>query len=393
MYQHISTMAEGGEAVPPALPPLGATVETPLIVDPILSIWEDNYAVPNLDDSWLCLRCNTRFTPKHATRATAHFAKVKNLGIKICPAIIPTPEATCYKELYHLILSKANAEKCGAAALLTSASERQEEATVSMLQKKLKTPVPMFAAAAFSPSDSAVSSCVKSASSSPRRYLQSSLNGLVDKMKQSDIRTTINCHLKMSIADLCHSKNLSDRIVESPRFQLVLQNASMADSSFKIPGRKKIGGELLDLNYMKCVDKNKEDLLKEAPIFGLSWLSDGATIARMPLINILGMCADIPPTCVAIHDCSEHIAGGGKKDAPFIAGLMKGIVEQYDPDAYFTDLFFFDGASNVAKAGKVLEQYYPRAYALHGGKHVVSLFFDDMSKLPAVQVGYFLCVL
>ena len=49
---------------------------------------------------------------------------------------------------------------------------------------------------------------------------------------------------------------------------------------------------------------------------------------------------------------------------------------KYDPSQMYSDIFFFDGASNVAKAGKVLEAKFPRAYALHGGEHVVSLFFS-----------------
>ena len=59
---------------------------------------------------------------------------------------------------------------------------------------------------------------------------------------------------------------------------------------------------------------------------------------------------------------------------------------KYDPTKLYTDIFFFGGASNVAKAGKVLEAKFPGVYALHGGEHVVSLFFDDLSKEKVVQV-------
>ena len=41
-----------------------------------------------------------------------------------------------------------------------------------------------------------------------------------------------------------------------------------------------------------------------ADIFGLSWISDGATIYSIPLVNILVMCADIPSTVVDINDCT-----------------------------------------------------------------------------------------
>ena len=41
---------------------------------------------------------------------------------------------------------------------------------------------------------------------------------------------------------------------------------------------------------------------KDANIFGLSWISDGATISRIPLVNNIVICADVPPTVVDIHD-------------------------------------------------------------------------------------------
>ena len=59
--------------------------------------------------------------------------------------------------------------------------------------------------------------------------------------------------------------------------------------------------ELVDpshnINYNNIVENNKEILCRESDVFGLCWLSDGATIARMPLLNILGLCTDSPPTC------------------------------------------------------------------------------------------------
>jgi hypothetical protein len=60
-------------------------------------------------------------------------------------------------------------------------------------------------------------------------------------------------------------------------------------------------------------------------------LSDRATIARVPLLNILGFCADSPPTCVAIEDCTGHMTQGGKKDATYIADLMEDIASSMIP--------------------------------------------------------------
>ena len=74
-----------------------------------------------------------------------------------------------------------------------------------------------------------------------------------------------------------------------------------------------IGGPLLDLNYKNCMVLNKETILKEEDVFGLVWLSDGATVARMPLINVLAMHANISPMTVAITDCSDHLSHRGRR--------------------------------------------------------------------------------
>ena len=42
------------------------------------------------------------------------------------------------------------------------------------------------------------------------------------------------------------------------------------------------------------------------------------------------------------------------------------------------DLVFFDGASNVQNAGKILRAFNPRITVGHGAEHVVSLFFSDV---------------
>ncbi len=112
----------------------------------------------------------------------------------------------------------------------------------------------------------------------------------------------------------------------------------------------------------------------------------------MPLINVLGLCADSPPTCVAISDCSGHMSTGGRKDARYIAEMMEEIIQPYDPEKIRSTLFWFDGANNVQKAGKILETKFPRSYTLHGGKHVVALFFSDIAKIFEIKVMYWFLI-
>jgi hypothetical protein len=52
----------------------------------------------------------------------------------------------------------------------------------------------------------------------------------------------------------------------------------------------------------------------------------------------------------------------------------------------------FDGASNVQKAGKILETKFPRSYTLHGGEHVVALFFSDIAKIFEIKVMYWFLI-
>ncbi len=45
---------------------------------------------------------------------------------------------------------------------------------------------------------------------------------------------------------------------------------------------------------------------------------------------------------------------GGTKDAQGIEQIFKDKVAEFDPTSTCTDEFFFDGASNVQKAGEIL---------------------------------------
>ena len=45
----------------------------------------------------------------------------------------------------------------------------------------------------------------------------------------------------------------------------------------------------------------------------------------------------------------------------------------------------FDGASNVQLAGELLKIHYPNITVMRGVEHTVSLFFNDVSKIPVVN--------
>jgi hypothetical protein len=116
-------------------------------------------------------------------------------------------------------------------------------------------------------------------------------------------------------------------------------------------------------------------------VFGLFFLGDGATVKRMPLINILASCTDTPPITVAIQDCTKHLQEGGKKDALYIANIFDNIVKECNPKGTLTNAFFFDGASNVQKGGAILVAKYPHSFCFQKGEHVLALFFASISRI------------
>ncbi len=97
---------------------------------------------------------------------------------------------------------------------------------------------------------------------------------------------------------------------------------------------KKVGGELLDVNYENIYSLNKAELIKKAKVFGFAWMGDGATIHKMPLMNILALNGTTAPMTVLIHDCTKHMEEGGKKGTPYIAKLFEGSVMEYMLDMY-----------------------------------------------------------
>ncbi len=63
-------------------------------------------------------------------------------------------------------------------------------------------------------------------------------------------------------------------------------------------------------------------------------------------------------------------------------------MDEIDIEKKLTDCFLFDGASNVQTAGAIMCARYPRAMCFHGGEHVLSLFFSNLSKITPIQVSY-----
>ena len=335
-------------------------------------IWDCDMIVRD-GKCWTCKWCKISFTPIHATRALCHVLSIRGNNITVCSSKITEPFLGRYQRLYAEHSDKAAQRKRYHEDAVEEIVEHQSTAAQKLLNKKHRGTVSISSA-------TALSKPIQSwASRQPS--ISASLENAVG------IRDANQALLQTAIADCFHSENIPDSVVDSKKFRIMIQLARLVGKDFVFPNRQSIGKELLDLNYQQVYDKNVEQLQKHASTFGLAFLGDGATIKKSPLINILAMCGSaVPPVTLQIKDCSAHMSSGGKKDASYIAELFEAKMSAIDPTHLWTDVIFFDGASNVQKAGRVLTVKFQHAYCFHAGEHVVSLFFASIAKLTPIKV-------
>jgi hypothetical protein len=145
-------------------------------------------------------------------------------------------------------------------------------------------------------------------------FALSSQSSIPASIQNMDICKSHNAIVETAIADFFHCENIPDAVVESPRFKRLVKVCRLVGEDFVVPNCKKNGGKLLDVNYENTYSLNKTELLKEAKVFGFAWMGDGATIHKMPLMNILALNVTTAPMAILIHNCTKHMVEGGKKD-------------------------------------------------------------------------------
>jgi len=206
-------------------------------------------------------------------------------------------------------------------------------------------------------------------------------------LPMSQPRATADSQLTMAISDLIHSRGLPFSLGSDAKFRKVLTLARNASMSYRPPGRNQIATDLLDLNYSLYMEKNFDSIMKDADIYGISFFGDGATVKKAPLLNILASGVYNSAACIEIVDCSQHMEDGGRKNGKYIANQFHPYIvkcETHTPKV--VDLVLFDGASNVQLAGNILNAHFPRISVVHGAEHAMSLFFNDLFKIPELQV-------
>jgi hypothetical protein len=191
--------------------------------------------------------------------------------------------------------------------------------------------------------------------------------------------------LSLAINHLCVAHALPFSLPESPLFQNMLIHARNTNNSYKPPSRYEMSGDLLNANFVAYQRDQMMKLLMNVNVFGLGIYGDGATIVKVPLMNILACSAGNPSCVLDVVDCTDHVSEGNKKDAFFICQQMLPLMRQIDPEKKLFDLIAFDGAANVQKAGALIQQHFPMCTVIVGIEHTVSLLFGKVMAVRPMQ--------
>jgi hypothetical protein len=361
-------------------------------------IWDDDkiekYTDNNGKNQWKCLWCGQSYKQWNATKALYHVNKETGGDIRVCKSTkIDEAHKAAYRRLFNKLIERQNSQTHLKQGKKRASDEYMDTATERYTaMKRKKTP----------PSTTTRSDSISPASNLPSNQIQTQLNFSAEPIQENptldthrsyqpkvtdSIEVQADGRLTMAIADLIHSCGLPFSLASHHKFHRVLTCAKQAPKNYTPPNRNIIAGKLLDINYNIYQNKTTEKLLKDAEIYGLTFFGDGATIRKSPLINILASSVHEPAGCLSIVDCTGHMESDGRKDASYIASLFVPhikVMEQKVPKS--TDLVIFDGASNVQKAGSLIEAQFPHVSVIHGAEHVISLFYSDVFRIKEYDV-------
>jgi hypothetical protein len=354
------------------------------------SIFEDKYCTKYQDEKgdrkWRCGWCNKEFSGWNATKALQHLTKQRKVHIQPCRGKITTEYIEKYRSFLERSQRKRSIKKKNHQSVNRSIDDMNESAAVALDSKRRSS--------SKRPSDASSFTYSTIKSDNKKRLIDKFTEISVGESQQyvqmmihNGPNPTAELKLTMAVADLVHSCGLPFRLASHPKFRKVITLAKAVGNSYKLPSRNQIATELLDTNYEAYVDRNKSQLLKDIDIFGLSFYGDGATVKRMPLVNVLCSGAYLHTAVMEIRDATSHMELGGKKDARYLASLFRPYIDEYeDQHPNCVDYCTFDGAANVQKSGEVLRAHYPRIVVTHGAEHVLSLFFQDCFSTKVLNV-------
>ena len=333
----------------------------------IQSYWDSPYirliSNGNGKWSWQCHHCNCTYKGKNASKAGKHLTGFGSQHIVVCKGAMSDQWRSLYRDLAER-LAERRAIASSHASQFEHLQNRHDEASLKAVQRERDGRL-QSSTASRSTSNSKSPSSLDSTSQpsgqlarKPSAGIRSS-NSLTTwirntsqpkapppgQMTLSDglPNPTANAIARNKVARYLISTNKPMKDCEDLLFRSMCLSFRNVDSKFEFPTRKTLTNQYLPAHAKSRREDSYHKVRAEANVFGIAMLGDGATIKRMPLINILASSGSCPSALLQIVDCTKHMAQGGIKSAEYIAGLMTPHVENLGKD--YVDLFLFDGAS------------------------------------------------
>ena len=92
-----------------------------------------------------------------------------------------------------------------------------------------------------------------------------------------------------AMADMVHGEGPPDGFLEKPKVKAAMMAHKATSSAYELPGAKQVGGPLLDSLSAQYTRHSKENMDMYKEDCGLACMSDGATVNRTPLVNVLAV--------------------------------------------------------------------------------------------------------
>ena len=338
----------------------------------LLSYWDSPFIVLSSNNgiwSWQCHHCGSTYRGKNASKVGKHLTGLGNQNIVVCKGNMPTTWRCLYRGLAQHMAEKRVAASNNTAQFQRLQS-RHDAASLKSVQREKEARLQ----ASSSRSGGSVSSHQSSRQTSHQSSVSihgndhNSIGGSVQLIRRpvagvrssTSLNSWIQANTKskpppqgqMTLAAglpnptgnevarnavarylISTNKPLGD--CDDLLFQTMCLSFRNVDSKFKFPCRRTLTDQYLPAHAKTRREDSYHKLKANANDFGVAIFGDGATIKRLPLVNLLASSGTCPSALLEIVDCTKL--------------------------------------------------NYPRTSCFHAAEHLISLFLGDICKLQPVQ--------
>ena len=328
---------------------------------------------------WTCGHCNTKFPGQHnATKALAHAARKPGHSVAICRG----KQTPGWQLQYGSLYAKFDNKRVAIAVRKQDFSEHWSAQDNRVLDRQLER----------KGLERTFESCVTPIPGAA--VMPAPITGPLPKVADRQMtltgrpyNTDENCLQigRNKLARALFGNGISFQFINDAAFREAVEYiATIHPKKWRWMDRHQLSGPILNDIYKTQLAENHATLQQESDHYGYCLMGDGATINKVPLINILAQAGQDHPLQLEIVDCSDRMASGLTKDAYYIASKMRRHIIIIGKEN--GDLIIFDGASNVQKAGRLLSVDFPMLTCIHDPAHCIHLFFGDVFKLLPISL-------